>query len=151
MTDNEGRPTNPIWIKVLATEEVQIPRYQTPGSAGCDLTSVDEVTIQPGGRAIVNTGLRLEVPEGFGAYVCPRSGLAIRQGITVLNSPGIIDNDYRGEVKVILYNAGEAEFIVKKGDRIAQLVFFPIFQAIFQKAREVNNTSRGEGGFGSTG
>lgn len=151
MTDNEGRPTNPIWIKTLTDDASQIPKYQTSGSAGCDLISSDYVVIQPGRRVIIGTGLRLEIPEGFGAYVCPRSGLAAKHGITVLNSPGVIDNDYRGEIKVILHNSGEEEFIVQKGDRVAQLVFFPIFQAIFQRAFNVKDTTRGNGGLGSTG
>lgn len=151
MTDSEGRPTNPIWIKVLTDDAAQVPKYQTPGSAGCDLMSTDYAVISPGCRAIVGTGLKLEIPEGFGAYVCPRSGLAAKHGITVLNSPGVIDNDYRGEIKVILHNAGETDFIIQKGDRVAQLVFFPIFQAIFLRSSTVKDTTRGNGGLGSTG
>lgn len=151
MTDSQGRLTNPIWIKTISEDADLTPKYQTAGSAGCDVKSNESVTIPVGRRKIVGTGIRLEIPEGYGAYVCPRSGLAAKRGITVLNSPGIIDNDYRGEIKVILYNAGEEDFIIEKGDRIAQLVFFPIFQAVFQKAKEVNSTARGEGGFGSTG
>lgn len=151
MTEKEIHRINPIWIKVLTQDEELIPKYQTAGSGGCDLYALDEIVIQAKKRALIGTGIRLEIPHGFGAYVCPRSGLAIKQGITVLNSPGIIDNDYRGEINVVLYNSGDEQFIVKKGDRIAQLVFFPIFQAIFQKAKSVNETDRGEGGFGSTG
>lgn len=151
MTEQSVYRINPLWIKIVTTNDGSIPKYQTHGSAGCDLYAADEITIPSKSRGVVGTGIRLEIPHGYGAYVCPRSGLAIKNGITVLNSPGIIDNDYRGEVKVILYNTDDKEFIVKKGDRIAQLVFFPIFQAIFQKAKEVNDTSRGEGGFGSTG
>lgn len=145
------RPTNPIWIKVLTDDENLIPRYQTSGSAACDLKSTDEVVIPVGCRMTVGTGIKLDIPNGFGAMVCSRSGLAAKSGIQVLNAPGIIDSDYRGEIKVILHNTGQSEFIVKKGDRIAQLLFFPIFQAIFQKASGVSTTVRGEGGFGSTG
>ena len=145
------RPTNPIWIKVLTDDVSQIPAYQTSGSAACDLKSTDELIIPSGTRATVGTGIKLEIPSGFGAMVCSRSGLAAKNGIQVLNAPGIIDTDYRGEIKVILHNSGQSEFIVKKGDRIAQLLFFPIFQAIFQKAELIENTARGEGGLGSTG
>ncbi len=145
------RITNPIWVKTLTDDDSQIPAYQTPGSAACDLKSTDDVVIPPGSRFVVGTGIKLEIPSGFGAMVCSRSGLAAKNGIQVLNAPGIIDTDYRGEIKVILHNSGQSEFIIKKGDRIAQLLFFPIFQAIFQKAATVTETSRGEGGFGSTG
>lgn len=145
------RPTNPIWIKVITDDDSLIPAYQTPGSAGCDLMSTDNVVIPSGSRLVVGTGLKMEIPSGFAAQVCSRSGLAAKSGIQVLNAPGLVDNDYRGEVKVILYNSGREDFIVKKGDRIAQLMFFPIFQAIFQKAKTVSETDRGEGGFGSTG
>jgi len=145
------RFTNPIWVKVLTDDDSQIPTYQTHGSAACDLKSTDDVVIPPGSRFVVGTGIKLEIPNGFGAMVCSRSGLAAKNGIQVLNDPGLIDTDYRGEVKVILHNAGKEEFIVKKGDRIAQLLFFPIFQAIFQKTKVVAETPRGEGGFGSTG
>lgn len=151
MVDSNGRPTNPIWIKVVTDDPENVPSYQTSGSAACDLKSTDNIVIPPGFRMVVGTGIKLEIPKGFGAQVCPRSGLAAKNGITVLNSPGIIDNDYRGEVKVILHNTGTEDFIVKKGDRIAQLLFFPIFQAIFQRVEEVSTTHRGEGGFGSTG
>ena len=151
MVDSNGRPTNPIWIKILTDNTENIPSYQTPGSAACDLKSTGNYVIPPGSRVVIDTGIKLEIPKGFAAQVCPRSGLAAKNGITVLNSPGIIDNDYRGEIKVILHNSGMEEFIVKKGDRIAQLLFFPIFQAIFQRTEEVSTTNRGEGGFGSTG
>ena len=151
MTDARPKQTNPIWIKVITDDDSSIPSYQTSGSAACDLKSTDEVVIPSGSRFVVGTGLKLEIPSGFGAMVCSRSGLAAKNGIQVLNAPGLIDNDYRGEVKVILHNSGKEDFIVKKGDRIAQLLFFPIFQAIFQKAQEINETARGTGGFGSTG
>lgn len=145
------KPTNPVWVKVLTEDTTLVPQYQTSGSAACDLRSTDAVVIPPGASLTVGTGIKLEMPSSFGAMVCSRSGLAAKNGITVLNSPGIIDNDYTGEIKVILYNAGQEEFIVKKGDRIAQLLFFPIFQAIFKKVSEIASTIRGEGGLGSTG
>jgi dUTP pyrophosphatase len=145
------RPTNPIWIKVITDDDTLIPSYQTSGSAGCDLRSTDNVVIPSGSRLVVGTGLKLEIPSGFGAMVCARSGLSAKNGIQVLNGPGIVDNDYRGEIKVILHNSGKEDFIVKKGDRIAQILFFPIFQAIFQKSSAISETDRGEGGFGSTG
>lgn len=151
MSEKPGRLINPIWINTVTEDADLIPKYQTYGSAGCDLKSVEDKVIWPGERALIGTGIRLEIPFGIAAQVCPRSGLAIKYGVTVLNSPGIIDNDYRGEIKVILHNSGKEEFIIKKGDRIAQLLFFPIMQAIFQKAEEVSETQRGDGGFGSTG
>jgi len=143
--------TNPIWVKVIVDDNSLIPKYQTSGSVGCDLMSSDVVVIPPDSRRIIGTGLKMEIPSGFGAMVCSRSGLAAKHGIHVLNGPGLIDNDYIGEIKVILHNTGQEEFIIKKGDRIAQLVFFPIFQAIFQTAAKLAETIRGEGGFGSTG
>lgn len=145
------RPTNPIWVRVLTDDDTQLPQYQTSGSAACDLRSIDALVIPPGCSSTVGTGIKLEMPSGFGAMVCSRSGLAAKNGIHVLNAPGIIDNDYRGEIKVILHNASHSEFIVKKGDRVAQLLFFPIFQAIFQKSSVIDSTARGEAGFGSTG
>jgi len=151
MSDKFGRLINPIWISTVTDDVSLIPKYQTQGSAGCDLKSTEDKVIYPGERALIGTGLRLEIPFGIAAQVCPRSGLAVKYGITVLNAPGIIDNDYRGEIKVVLHNTGKEEFIIKKGDRIAQLLFFPIIQAIFQSAAEVSETQRGEGGFGSTG
>ena len=151
MSDIADRKMNPIWINTLTDDVELLPKYQTSGSAGCDLYSTEDKVIAPSDRSVVGTGIKLELPKGYGAMVCPRSGLAARYGVTVLNSPGVIDNDYRGEVKVVLHNSGAEEFIVKKGDRIAQLLFFPIMQAIFQRAEEVSSTDRGEGGFGSTG
>lgn len=145
------RQTNPIWVKVITNDNALIPKYQTSGSAGCDLISTVDVVIPLGSRRIIGTGLKLEIPSRFGAMVCSRSGLAAKHGIHVLNGNGIIDNDYVGEIKVILHNAGQEDFIIKKGDRIAQLLFFPIFQAIFQTTTKLAETIRGEGGFGSTG
>lgn len=127
------------------------PLYATPGSAGCDLIASDEVTLPPGKWAAVPTGLYLEIPRGYVAQVCPRSGLALKHGVSVLNAPGIIDSDYRGEVKVLLVNHDSLRYTVKKGDRIAQLVFMPVVQAQLKLISQMSETERGEGGFGSTG
>ena len=127
------------------------PQYSTPGSAGCDLIASDEVTLPPGKWVAVSTGLYLEIPRGYVAQVCPRSGLAFKHGISVLNAPGIIDSDYRGEVKVLLINHDSLRYTVKKGDRIAQLVFVPVVQVQMKLVDEFTETFRGSGGFGSTG
>ena len=127
------------------------PKYQTPDSAGVDLQSTEDLLLKPGERILVPTGLFLELPTGFMAQVCPRSGLAIKHGVTVLNAPGIIDADYRGEVKVILVNLGQDEYSIKKDDRIAQLIFLPCFQGRLIEIEELSKTKRGEAGFGSTG
>jgi dUTP pyrophosphatase len=130
---------------------VNAPAYQTEGSAGCDLVAAEDVELAPGKWAAVGTGLFLEIPTGYAGYVCPRSGLALKSGISVLNSPGIIDSDYRGEVKVILVNHTDLRYKVKGGDRIAQLLFVPVIQAVLRRSEELSNTTRGSGGFGSTG
>jgi dUTP pyrophosphatase len=130
-----------------------IPEYQSEGSAGADLRADirAEITLQPGERVVVPTGLRIEVPKGFEAQVRPRSGLALSHGITVLNAPGTIDSDYRGEVRVILINLGGEPFTLRRGDRIAQLVFAPAVRARFASQEVIAESARGEGGFGSTG
>jgi dUTP pyrophosphatase len=127
------------------------PTYQTAGSAVCDLVASEDVELSPGKWAAVGTGLFIEIPEGYAGYVCPRSGLALKSGVSVLNAPGIIDSDYRGEVKVILVNHADLRFKVKKGDRIAQLLLVPVVQAILRGSEELSSTQRGSGGFGSTG
>lgn len=127
------------------------PKYQTKDSAGCDLESAEDVVIPPGEWAAVPTGLYIEIPPRFMGMVCPRSGLALKYGVTVLNGPGIIDPDYRGEVKVLLINHGKQEYSVKKGDRIAQLIFAPAGQATLLDTESLTATERGEKGFGSTG
>lgn len=128
-----------------------VPEYATRGASGVDVRSTVDVTIQPGARELVPTGLHLEIPEGFEGQVRPRSGLALKHGVTVLNSPGTIDADYRGEVKVLLINHGHEEYSIKKGDRIAQLVFAPTLQVNLRNVDSLSETERGEGGFGSTG
>ena len=139
-------------VKVLRTDPAaQLPTYAHPGDAGMDVRSVEDVTLAPGARALVRTGLVLMLPPDAEAQVRPRSGLALKHGITVLNSPGTIDAGYRGEVGVILVNLGAEPFVVEKGMKIAQLVVFPVAQVDVVEVAEVDETDRGAGGFGSSG
>jgi dUTP pyrophosphatase len=141
-------------VRVLKKDNAaRIPEYETRGAAGADLRArlSTPVEIPPLGRAKIPTGLVLEIPPGFEAQVRPRSGLAARQGITVLNSPGTIDSDYRGELEVILINLGSLPFTVNDGDRIAQMVFAPAVHAVMTETDSLSATERGGGGFGSTG
>ena len=129
-----------------------LPAYAHPGDAGADLCAAADVVLPPGGRATVGTGIAVAVPDGYAAFVHPRSGLASRHGITIVNAPGTVDAGYRGEVKVVLLNTDPDEsFTVRRGDRIAQLVVQPVTRARFLDAAELPPTPRGEGGFGSTG
>jgi dUTP pyrophosphatase len=132
---------------------VPLPKYETSGSAGMDIRAfiASELTIPPMGRAKIPTGLFMEIPEGYEAQIRPRSGLASKWGITVLNSPGTIDSDYRGELEVILINLGSESFAIKNGDRIAQMVISPVVRASVLEAELLSETERGTGGFGSTG
>jgi dUTP pyrophosphatase len=134
-------------------EGLPLPAYESALAAGMDLrAAVDEpVVLRPGARAAVPTGIAIALPPGFEAQVRPRSGLALRAGVTALNSPGTIDADYRGEVKVILINHGEEDLTVRRGDRIAQLVIAPVVQATWAETASLDETPRGAGGFGSTG
>ncbi len=138
-----------------ADESVALPSYETAGAAGADLRAnfADRGVrrLVPGERALVPTGLRLEIPAGYEAQIRPRSGLALKHGITLPNAPGTIDSDYRGPLGVILMNAGEAPFEVRHGDRIAQIVIAPVVQARFDLVAELGGSARGAGGFGSTG
>ena len=131
--------------------DAELPAYARPGDAGMDLRSVEEVVVPRGGRALVKTGLAMQLPFGYEAQVRPRSGLALKHGVTVLNTPGTIDSGYRGEVGVILANFGDSDFPVAKGDRIAQLVIAPVTQAEIEETDVIDATDRGTGGFGSTG
>lgn len=133
--------------------DLPLPAYATAGAAAMDLVAAvsAEVTLAPGGRALIPTGLAIALPDGFEAQVRPRSGLALKQGVTVLNSPGTIDADYRGEVGVILVNLGDAPFTVKRGERIAQMIVAPVAQASWREVTALSATARGAGGFGSTG
>lgn len=144
-----------INIRITRVEgrDVPLPAYATHGSAGMDVcAATDEViVIHPGETVLVPTGFRLELPPGYEAQVRPRSGLAVRHSIGILNSPGTIDSDYRGEVKIILTNFGKEDFFVRNGDRIAQLVIARYVRAGWEEVQEINQTERGEGGFGHTG
>ena len=142
----------PVQLKrLLHGEGLDLPRYATEGAAGMDVVSAEDVTIAPGGRHAVATGLAVAIPAGFEIQVRPRSGLALKHGITVPNTPGTIDSDYRGELKVILINLGAEPFAIQRGDRVAQLVLAPVTRAGWIEVTELDETERGEGGFGSTG
>ena len=141
-------------INVLIDDGASLPVYQTCGAAGCDVRAFlpdSDIVLKPGKRVLVPTGLKMEIPEGFEIQVRPRSGLAIKNGITCLNTPGTIESDYRGEIKVILINLGDEDFIIKNGDRIAQLVVSPVTRGEFFKADFLEETERSDGGFGHTG
>ncbi len=137
------------------SDGLPLPRYETSGAAGMDLIAAlpdgEPMVLAPGARAMVPTGLAIALPQGFEAQVRPRSGLAAKNGVTVLNSPGTIDCDYRGEVKVILINHGHDAFTIERGTRIAQMVVAPVTQARFEEVATLDETARGAGGFGSTG
>ena len=141
-----------IQIKKLSIT-VSIPKYETPGSSGMDIAAHIEnaITINPGEKAIVSTGFSMAIPKGYEVQIRPRSGLAAKKNITVLNTPGTIDADYRGEIKVILINLGKEKFIIENGDRIAQMIVCPVVQADLEEVKELSDTARGSGGFGSTG
>jgi dUTP pyrophosphatase len=128
-----------------------MPSYAHPGDAGMDLCSAESLTIPRGTRALVHTGLAMALPPGYEAQVRPRSGLALKRGVTVLNTPGTIDEGYRGEIGVILANFGEDDFVIEKGDRIAQMVIAPVTRAATVEVADLDATERGAGGFGSTG
>ena len=139
--------------RLPGAEDLALPTYQSDGAAGADLcAAIDaDMEIPCGERAIVGTGIALDIPQGHEAQVRPRSGLAAKHGVTVLNAPGTIDSDYRGEVGVILINHGQDPFVIHRGDRIAQLVIAPIVQASWREADALTESDRGTGGFGSTG
>jgi dUTP pyrophosphatase len=132
-------------------EGLPVPSYATEGAAGLDVVAAEEVTLAPGQRQAVATGFAIAIPHGYEVQVRPRSGLALKHGITCLNTPGTIDEDYRGEVKVILANLGNESFEVRRGERIAQLVPAVVTKAVFREVESLTETSRGAGGFGSTG
>ncbi len=140
-------------VKVINESRNDLPKYETGNSAGMDVrANINEtIILYPGERILVGTGLKLEIPSGFECQVRPRSGMALKHGITVLNSPGTIDADYRGEVGVILINKGKDKFEINSGDRIAQIVFAKYERAEWETADALEETKRGEGGFGSTG
>ncbi len=144
---------NEITIKIINNSANELPNYATPGSAGMDLRAFisEPVILKPLQRELIPTGIFMEIPEGYEGQVRPRSGLAIKHGLTCLNSPGTVDSDYRGELKVILINLSQEEHIVQNGDRIAQMVFCKVQKANLQPATELEATIRNEGGFGHTG
>ena len=147
-------PTVPI-VRLPHAQGLPLPAYETAQAAGMDLrAAVPEdapLTLRPGSRFAVPTGLAIALPEGFEGQVRPRSGLAFKHGVTCLNSPGTIDADYRGEVKVILINHGAEDFVIRRGERIGQLVVAPVVQARWAEVADLDETARGVGGFGSTG
>ncbi|SLN14301.1 Deoxyuridine 5'-triphosphate nucleotidohydrolase [Roseivivax jejudonensis] len=160
MTAEHARPAaGPVRVAFAwdaeADRTLGLPTYETAGAAGADLRANlpdrGRITLAPGARALVPTGLRLALPEGYEAQIRPRSGLALRHGLTLPNAPGTIDCDYRGPLGVIVLNAGDAEVTISHGDRIAQIVFAPVVRAVFEAADTLPDTPRGAGGFGSTG
>lgn len=131
--------------------DLPLPQYETPGAAGMDLRAAEDMVLKPGARFLMPTGFAIALPYTHEAQVRPRSGLAVKHGVTVLNSPGTIDSDYRGEIKVPLINHGSTDFIIKKGDRIAQMVVAAVARATLQEVSALDDTARGDNGFGSSG
>ena len=144
---------NTVLIKKLNNNSFDLPKYQTEGSVGMDLSAFieNDILIKPNERELIPTGIALSLPQNIEGQVRPRSGLSLKYGITVLNSPGTIDSDYRGEIKVILINHGNEDFIIKNNDRIAQLVFNEVVKVSFKEVKDLDQTSRDQKGFGSTG
>lgn len=142
-----------VEIKRLEGNDLELPSYETKNSAGMDLRAciTENIVLKKGERKLIKTGISIALPENYEAQVRPRSGLALKNGITVLNTPGTIDADYRGEIGVILINLGDSDFTIEKGMRIAQMVIAPVVQAELVEVKELDETSRGKGGFGSTG
>lgn len=144
---------NTVLIKKLNNNSFDLPKYQTEGSVGMDLSAFieNDILIKPNERELIPTGIALSLPQNIEGQVRPRSGLSLKYGITVLNSPGTIDSDYRGEIKVILINHGNEDFLIKNNDRIAQLVFNEVVKVSFKEVNNLDQTSRDQKGFGSTG
>ncbi len=141
-----------VGIQRLANGDgLTLPAYETAGAAGMDLRAAEAITLKPGARCLMPTGIAIALPQGFEAQVRPRSGLAVKHGVTVLNSPGTIDSDYRGEVKVPLINHGKEDFTIARGDRIAQMVIAPVTRITWAELETLDETARGAGGFGSSG
>ena len=143
-------------IKILVKKfdkNIKLPAYKTSGSSGMDLVAYikNKITINPGKTAIISTGIAVAIPKNYEIQIRPRSGLAVKKGISVLNTPGTIDSDYRGEIKIILINLSKKSFIIKSGDRVAQMVLCPVIKAKLHEVKILPNTIRGKGGFGSTG
>ncbi|PLX40536.1 MAG: dUTP diphosphatase [Deltaproteobacteria bacterium] len=141
-----------VEVKMLESAKgLPLPSYQTKHAAGLDLVAAEELTLPPGARGAVGTGLTVAIPEGFELQVRPRSGLAIKHGITLINTPGTIDADYRGEIRILLINHGEEAFTIKRGERVAQALLAPVTHLVWEEVEELPATERGAGGFGSTG
>ena len=143
-------------VKILVKKfdkNIKLPAYKTSGSSGMDVMAYikNRITIKPSKTAIIPTGITLGIPKNYEIQIRPRSGLAAKKGISVLNTPGTIDSDYRGEIKIILINLSKKSFVVKSGDRIAQMVLCPVMKAKFKEIKNISKTKRGKGGFGSTG
>ncbi len=142
-------------VRLAHNSDLPLPAYETAGAAGMDLRAAvpqdEALVLHPGARIAVPTGLAFALPDGFEAQVRPRSGLALKSGVTVANAPGTIDADYRGELKVLLVNLGEEDFVIRRGERIAQLVIAPVVQTAWREVGALDATDRGAGGFGSTG
>jgi dUTP pyrophosphatase len=147
-------PSQKVDIRVKRLDHgagLPMPAYATSGAAGMDVCAAESLTLRPGKRHAVATGFAFAIPDGYEVQVRPRSGLALKHGITCLNTPGTIDSDYRGEVKVILANLGDEDFVINTGDRIAQIVVAPVTQGVMVEVEALDDTERGTGGFGSTG
>jgi len=142
-----------IFQKLDHANDLQLPSYETSQAAGMDLRAAlrEPITLEPGKRALIPTGLKMALPPGYEAQIRPRSGLAFRNGITMLNTPGTIDSDYRGELKILAVNLGEDPYTIHHGNRIAQMIISPVTQAVVEEAATLEETARGSGGFGSTG
>ncbi len=154
MHSNESLAHDPVPVMVKrlpGNDDLPLPAYATSGAAGMDVVSAEDVDLAPGARHAVATGLAMAIPEGFEIQVRPRSGLALKHGVTVPNTPGTIDSDYRGELKVIMINLGAETFAIRRGDRVAQLVLAPVTRASWLEVETLDETARGAGGFGSTG
>ena len=154
MSSMRVAPASPIEIRIQRLPNgggLPLPAYASDGAAGMDVVAAESLTIRPGTRHAVATGFAMAIPAGYEVQVRPRSGLALKHGITCLNTPGTIDSDYRGEVKVILINLGEEDVVIRRGDRIAQMVVAPVVQADWSEVDSLDATARGAGGFGSTG
>lgn len=156
MTKPWMKNTPPVGVNIMRLphgKDLALPSYATDDSAGMDLLSAEDgdVTLAPGARAMIATGIAIALPSGYEAQVRPRSGLAAKHGVTVANSPGTIDADYRGEIKVILINLGDAPVTLSRGDRIAQMIIAPVARAAWNEVKDLDDTGRGVGGFGSTG
>lgn len=143
---------NLMFIKTKVLDKrATLPEPMTASAAGSDLCAIEDTHLQPGERRLIKTGLAMEIPAGYVGLVCSRSGMALKHGVFVLNAPGVVDSDYRGDVGVILFNGGSSAFPIMTGDRIAQLLIMPVAQVGFMDVEELDDTERGEGGFGSTG